>query len=80
MGSEAIRRSSPMRSTYRLLFSGLTQKTVGSALAFRSVVRNLIMDVRDCYRPGLHDMRGPEPVMARQALRERRGCGPTSDY
>jgi hypothetical protein len=48
-----------MRAAYLMLFSGLAQKTAGSASAFGSVVRNLIMDVRDCYRPGLHDMRGP---------------------
>jgi hypothetical protein len=28
---------------------------------FASVVHNLIMDVRDSYRPGLHSMRGPGP-------------------
>lgn len=28
---------------------------------FASVIHNLIMDVRDSYRPGLHYMRGPGP-------------------
>jgi hypothetical protein len=28
---------------------------------FAGVVHNLIMDVRDSYRPGLHDLRGPGP-------------------
>jgi hypothetical protein len=28
---------------------------------FASVVHNLVMDVRDCYRPELHYMGGPGP-------------------
>jgi hypothetical protein len=41
--------------------SGFVRKTAESASDFASVVHNLIMDVRDSYRPGLHYMRGPGP-------------------
>jgi hypothetical protein len=37
------------------------RKTAESASDFASVVHNLIMDVRDSYRPELHSMRGPGP-------------------
>jgi hypothetical protein len=39
--------------------SGFVRKTAESASDFASVVHNLIMDVRDSYRPELHYMRGP---------------------
>jgi hypothetical protein len=39
--------------------SGLARTTAGSASDFACVVRNLILDVRDSYRPELHYMRGP---------------------
>jgi hypothetical protein len=53
------------------LFSGFACKTAERASDFAGVVRNLILDVRDCYRPGVHDMRGPgqhlmSPVYARR--------------
>jgi hypothetical protein len=60
-----------MRAMYTIVFSGL-QKTAELASDFTSVVGNLVKDVRDCYRPGLHDMRGPGPKMARQVLGQRR--------
>ncbi|MGY8682015.1 hypothetical protein Q2941_30185 [Bradyrhizobium sp. UFLA05-153] len=41
--------------------SGLARRTAESASDFASVVRNLILDVRDSYRPELHYMRGPGP-------------------
>ena len=41
--------------------SGLVRKTANSASDFADVVHNLIMDVRDSYRPELHYMRGPGP-------------------
>jgi hypothetical protein len=41
--------------------SGFARKAAESASDFASVVRNLIMDVRDGYRPELHYMRGPGP-------------------
>ena len=51
--------------------SRFARKTAGSISDFAGVVRNLILDVRDCYRPGVHDMRGPgqhlmSPVYARR--------------
>ena len=55
--------------TISTIFSGLARKTEASA--FASVVLNLIKDVRDCYRPGLHNMRGPGREMARQMVRQR---------
>ncbi len=50
-----------MTAIYTIVFSGLAQKAAESASDFASVVRNLIKDVRDCYRPKLHYMRGPGP-------------------
>jgi hypothetical protein len=41
--------------------SGLARKTAESTSDFARVVYNLTMDVRDCYRPELHFMRGPGP-------------------
>jgi len=41
--------------------SGFARKAAESASDFASVVHNLIMDVRDGYRPELHYMRGPGP-------------------
>jgi hypothetical protein len=42
-------------------FSCFARKTAESASGFAGVVHNLIMDVRDSYRPELHYMRGPGP-------------------
>jgi hypothetical protein len=42
-------------------FSGFARRTVEFVSDFASVIHNLIMDVRDSYRPGLHYMRGPGP-------------------
>ena len=58
-----------MRTTYPIALSGLAQKAVEQAAAFAGVVGNLIMDVRDCYRPGLYEMRGPRPQLARRVVR-----------
>jgi hypothetical protein len=41
--------------------SGFARKAAESASDFAVVVHNLILDVRDCHRPGLHYMRGPGP-------------------
>ena len=48
-----------MRIMDATVFSGFARKTEERASDFAGVVRNLILDVRDCYRPGVHDMRGP---------------------
>ena len=41
--------------------SGFAHKSAESVSDVASVVRNLILDVCDSYRPGLHCMRGPGP-------------------
>jgi hypothetical protein len=50
-----------MRTIDATALSGFARKTSQSASDFASVVHNLIMDVRDSYRPELHYMRGPGP-------------------
>ena len=50
-----------MRIIDATALSGFARKTAESASDFASVVHNMIMDLRDCYRPGLHNMRGPGP-------------------
>ena len=39
--------------------SGFARKTAETVSDFASIVHNLVMDVRDSYRPELHYMRGP---------------------
>jgi hypothetical protein len=46
---------------YANALSGFIRKSTESASNFASAVRNLILDVRDSYRPGAHCMRGPGP-------------------
>jgi hypothetical protein len=41
--------------------SGLARKAAETVSDFASILHNLAMDVRDCYRPELHYMRGPGP-------------------
>ena len=41
--------------------SGFARKTAESTSDFANVVQNLVKDVLDSYRPGLHYMRGPGP-------------------
>jgi hypothetical protein len=41
--------------------SGFARKTADSACDLANVIHNLIMEVRDSYRPELHYMRGPGP-------------------
>ena len=48
-------------SERRSAISGFASKTAETVSDFASVVQNLVMDVRDCYRPELHYMRGPGP-------------------
>jgi hypothetical protein len=50
-----------MRIIDATALSGFARKTAESASDFASVVHNLIMDVRNSYRPELHYMRGPGP-------------------
>jgi hypothetical protein len=50
-----------MRIINASALSGFARKTAESASDFASVFHNLILDVRDSYRPELHYMRGPGP-------------------
>jgi len=50
-----------MRIMDATALSDFARRTAESVSDFASVVRNLILDVRDSYRPQLHDMRGPGP-------------------
>jgi hypothetical protein len=50
-----------MRITDAITLSGFARKMVESISDVASVVRNLILDLRDCYRPEVHYMRGPGP-------------------
>ena len=55
------KRDSPMRITSANTLSGFACKSAESVSDFASVVRNLILDIRDSYRPEVHYMRGPGP-------------------
>ena len=50
-----------MRIMGAIALSGFAHRTAESVSDFASVMRNLVMDVRDSYRPELHYMRGPGP-------------------
>ena len=55
------RRDSSMTTMGATAFSGFARRTAEFVSDFANVIHNLIMDVRDSYRPGLHYMRGPGP-------------------
>src|ERR1700694_4953610 len=59
VGRQDNTRSSPMRIIDANTLSGFARKTAESTSDFASVVQNLVKDVLDSYRPGLHYMRGP---------------------
>lgn len=61
-----------MRIMDATVFSGFARQTAERASGFAGVVRNLILDVRDCYRPGVHDMRGPGQHQLLPAYARRR--------
>jgi hypothetical protein len=50
-----------MRIMDATAFSGFARKTAESASDVATVIHNLIMDVRDSYRPGLNYVHGPGP-------------------
>jgi hypothetical protein len=50
-----------MRNMNAIALSAFVRKTAESASDFAGVIHNLILDVRDSYRPELHYMRGPGP-------------------
>jgi hypothetical protein len=57
VGSRAI---APNFSRWSAM-SDFASKTVETVSDFAGVVHNLVLDVRDSYRPELHYMRGPGP-------------------
>ena len=58
---KSSRRAIAPTSARWLAMSCFARKTAETVSDFAGVVRNLVMDVRDCYRPELHYMRGPGP-------------------
>lgn len=50
-----------MRAMDANTLSGFARNMAESISDFAGVVRNLILNVRDCYRPEVHYMRGPGP-------------------
>jgi hypothetical protein len=54
-------RAIALASTRWSAMSGLVRKTAATISDFASIGHNLVMDVRDSYRPELHYMRGPGP-------------------
>ena len=56
-----------MRITDMTALSGFARSTAEAASDFATLVYNLVLDIRDSYRPGVHCMRGPGPK-----CRERR--------
>jgi hypothetical protein len=59
--SIVLPRAIASASARRSAMSGLARKTAETVSNFTSIVHNLVMDVRDTYRPELHYMRGPGP-------------------
>ena len=48
-------------STRWSAMSGFARKTAETVSDFASIVHNLVMDIRNSYRPDLHYVRGPSP-------------------
>jgi hypothetical protein len=61
LSGERNRRSASVTTMDATAFSGFARRTAEFVSDSASVLLNLIMDVRDSYRPGLHYMRGPGP-------------------
>ena len=51
----------PASARPRSAMSGFARETAEKVSDFASLLHNLVMDVRDSYRPELHYMRGPGP-------------------
>lgn len=60
--------------------SGSAGKAVETVTDFVGVVHNLLLDVRDCYRPELHYMRGPGPKWRAKHQLSLRLESATSDW
>jgi hypothetical protein len=62
IGKNIVRpRAIAPASAHWSAMSGSARKTVETVFDFASIVHNLVMDVRDRYRPELRYMRGPGP-------------------
>jgi hypothetical protein len=61
-----------MRIMDATVFSGFARRTAEQASDYAGVVRNLILDVRDCYRPGV-----ARPAWARAAPAVAGVCAPS---
>jgi hypothetical protein len=58
-----------MRITDMTALSGFARSTAESASDFATLVHNLVLDIRDSYRPGVHCMRGPGPKWRAKSIR-----------
>ena len=60
-----------MRIAEMTALSGFARDTAESASDFATLLHNLISDVRDSCRPGVHPMRGPGPKWRAKSIRKR---------
>jgi hypothetical protein len=58
-----------MRITDMTALSGFARSTAESASDVATLVHNLVLDIRDSYRPGVHCMRGPGPKWRAKSIR-----------
>ena len=58
-----------MRITDMTALSGFARSTAELASDFATLVHNLVLDIRDSYRPGVHCMRGPGPKWRAKSIR-----------
>ena len=58
-----------MRITAMNALSCFARSTAESASDFATLVHNLVLDIRDSYRPGVHCIRGPGPKPAKSIRR-----------
>ena len=58
-----------MRITDMTALSGFARSTAEAASDFATLVYNLVLDIRDSYRPGVHCMRGPGPKWRAKSIR-----------
>ena len=70
--SNVSRSPTALASARWSAMSGIARRMAESVTDFAVVVHKLIMDIRDCYRPELHYMRGPGP---KSREKHARGAG-----
>ena len=58
-----------MRITDMTALSGFARSTAELASDVATLVHNLVLDIRDSYRPGVHCMRGPGPKWRAKSIR-----------